>query len=317
MNGKRVIIVGWLPEGGLERLRQTFPEHIFVDARKPDELDQDLESAEIAYGLPPMPRLAEATRLRWIQLDAAGVPRALCPLARDRGIVVTNLAGLYGTTIAEHALALMVMLSRNLQITLRNQQAGVWDRTVMRNMCDLGGRTVAIVGIGNIGSAVARLARAYGMRTIGCRRTDKPSVHLDRLYPPGELNAMLTEADYVVVAAPLTNQTEGMLGAAEFKAMKPGCIYINVSRGPVAQEPALLAALQSGSIAGAGLDVYSTEPLPAGHPFWTMPQVVVSPHYSGEVINQSSRPLERFLRNLHAWKAGKPLEGKVDLEWGY
>ena len=128
---------------------------------------------------------------------------------------------------------------------------------------------------------------------------------------------MLAEADVVAVAAPLTAATTGMLGPAEFAAMKRGVLYVNVSRGGVAQEAALLEALRSGHVAAAGLDVFAVEPLPPEHPFWTMPQVIVSPHYSGEVINQSSRPAECFARNLIAWNDGGDLEGVVDLTAGY
>jgi phosphoglycerate dehydrogenase-like enzyme len=140
---------------------------------------------------------------------------------------------------------------------------------------------------------------------------------VDRLYPLAELHAMLAEADALAVAAPLTRHTEGILGPAEFQAMKRGLLYVNVSRGGIAQEKALLAALETGQVAAAGLDVFASEPLPAEHPFWQMPQVLISPHYSGETINHSSLPVERFRRNLRAWQAGQQLEGVVDLEWGY
>jgi phosphoglycerate dehydrogenase-like enzyme len=155
------------------------------------------------------------------------------------------------------------------------------------------------------------------MRIVGCRRTPRYTPYVDRLYPSGEMRAMLAEADYVAVAAPLTKHTGGMLGPAEFAAMKPGVRYVNVSRGPVAQEQALLAALQSGHVAAAAMDVFAVEPLPPEHPFWSMPQLVISPHYSGETVNNSSLPAERFARNLRAWLAGGELEGIVNLEHGY
>jgi phosphoglycerate dehydrogenase-like enzyme len=140
---------------------------------------------------------------------------------------------------------------------------------------------------------------------------------VDRVFPHTQLHAMLAEADHLAVAAPLTTQTEGMLGRAEFEALRPGAIYINVSRGAIAQEAALLEALNSSKVAAAGLDVFATEPLPIDHPFWSLPQVLVSPHYSGETVNQSSQPVARFERNLAAWSTGHGLEGLVDLEWGY
>jgi phosphoglycerate dehydrogenase-like enzyme len=318
MNAKpQVLVLAWMPEGMLSRLRAEFPELSLVDGRAPADFDRSFGGASITYGLPPVARLGEAAGLRWIQLISAGVPQDLCPVARRQGVTVTNLAGLYGPSIAEHALALMVMLARNLHVVLRNQQQRRWDHDVCHTMADLQGRTLAIVGLGNIGQSIARLARAYGMRVLGCRRTDEPAAVVDRLYHRADLHAMLAEADYVAVAAPLTAHTEGMLGPAEFAAMKPGVVYINVSRGAVAQEPALLAALRSGHVAAAGLDVYTTEPLQPDHPLWDMPQVILCPHYCGETINLSARPAERFARNLRAWLAGSELEGRVDLEWGY
>jgi len=298
-------------------LRAEFPSCEFLDARDPSILHQYLGQAAVLYVLPPVPRLEDATQLRWIHLKSAGVPQDLCPIAARRGITVTNLAGLYGPTIAEHTLALMVLLARNVHVALRNQQQRRWDRDVAKTMSDLRGRTLALIGVGNIGQNVARLARAYGMRVVGCRRTDRPSPHVDRIYRSSELASMLAEADFLVVAAPLTARTEGLLGPAEFRALKRGAIYVNVSRGGVAQEQALLDALQSGQVGAAGLDVFAAEPLAPDHPFWTMPNVVITPHYSGETVNNSLQPVERFARNLCAWTTRQPLEGVVDLEHGY
>jgi phosphoglycerate dehydrogenase-like enzyme len=312
-----VLVMHWLPDGELARWAKEFPDIDFVDARAPEAFARHAGQAAIAYGLPPADRLKEAASLRWIQLASAGVPWPLCQPARDANIRVTNLAGLYGPSIAEHALGMMLFLARNLHIAHHNQKEGRWDRTVLDTMRDLHGKTLAVVGLGNIGQNIARLAHGFGMRILGNRRRPRPTPLVDRVYSPGETRAMLGEADYVAVAAPLVRQTEGMLGQAEFDALKPGAIYVNVSRGPIAQEAALLAALQSRKIVAAGLDVFAVEPLPAGHPFWTMPNVLVSPHYSGETVNYSRLPAERFVRNLHAWLAGRELEGNVDLEQGY
>ncbi len=317
MSKPQVLILAWLPDGVLPRLAAEFPGCDFLDAREAAAFDRHWPAATAVYGQPPVARLGEAAALRWIQLISAGVPQDLCPAAHERGLTVTNLAGLYGPTIAEHALALMTMLARNLHTACRNQFSRTWDRDVARGMSDLHGRTLALVGVGNIGRHVARLARAYGMCVLGCRRTDRPTPFVDRVYPLKDLHAMLAGADFVTVTAPLTAHTEGMLGPAEFAAMKAGAFYVNVSRGGVAQEAALLEALRSGRLAGAGLDVFTVEPLPADHLFWAMPQVVVSPHYSGETVNNSALPVERFARNLRAWLAGRPLEGVVNLEWGY
>jgi D-2-hydroxyacid dehydrogenase (NADP+) len=314
---EHVLVAAWLPEGWFERLQRRHPGHEWLDGRTPEGLGRGLPRATVLYGLPPVDRLGEALGLRWVQLISAGVPPELCPVARRRGITVTNLAGLYGNSVAEHAFGLMIVLARRFHLAVRNQQREVWDRDVGRGLSDLGGRTLAVIGLGNIGRAVARLGRAFGMRVVGCRRRDLAVPEVDRLYPLAQLRDMLAEADYLVVAGPLTAHTEGMLGPAEFAAMRPGVVYVNVSRGGIAREEALLEALRSGRVAAAGLDVFAAEPLPPGHPLWSMPNVVVIPHLAGEAVNQSPRPAERFSRNLSAWDLGRPLEGLVDLEWGY
>jgi phosphoglycerate dehydrogenase-like enzyme len=317
MSQPRILVLARLPDGLLPRLAARFPAYDWTDARDPAAFERHHAAAAVVYGLPPVARLTEMTALRWIQLPWAGVPPELCPAAQARNIIVTNLAGLYGPSIAEHAFALLTMLGRNLHTAPRNQTQGNWDRGVADRMLDLRGRTLAVVGLGDIGRSIARLGRAYGMRVVGCRRTEAPTPGVDRLFPCKELRAMLGEADVVAVAAPLTAATAGLLGPDEFAAMNRGVLYVNVSRGAIAQEAALLESLRSGRVAGAGLDVFAVEPLPPEHPFWTMPQVIVSPHYSGEVVNRSPRPAERFARNLAAWGDGRELEGLVNLAAGY
>ncbi len=312
-----ILVCHWLPDGECARWTNEFGDCEWVDARAPQVAARALPRATISYGLPDIKLLSQAKALRWLQLASAGVPAALCSIAAQQSVRVTNLAGLYGPTIAEHALSLMLILSRNLQIVQRNQFEKKWDRTVADTMRDLHGKTIGIVGLGNIGQNIARLAKAFGMRVVGCRRTPRPTPFTDRVYAVGELKAMLAEADYVAVAAPLTGATDGMLGPAEFQSMRQGAIYINVSRGPVAQESALVAALQSGRLAGAGLDVFAAEPMPVQHPLWEMPNVVISPHFSGETVNNSALPAERFKRNLRNWLAERELEGTVDLALGY
>ena len=317
MSKPAILVVHWLPDGELARWTKEFADCEFIDARDTQIAAREIPGATIAYGLPDLNLLPQATALRWIQLASAGVPAPLCPAAAQQNIRVTNLAGLYGPTIAGHALGLMLILSRNLHVAQRNQLDKKWDRTVASTMRDLHGKTIAVVGLGNIGQNIARLCKALGMRVVGCRRTPRPTPFTDRVYAAAEMRTMLAEAEYVTVAAPLTRETDGMLGPAEFQAMRPGAIYVNVSRGPVAQEAVLVDALKSGHLAGAGLDVFAVEPLPAEHPLWTLPNVVISPHYSGETVNNSALPAQRFARNLRNWLAGRDLEGPVDLALGY
>jgi D-2-hydroxyacid dehydrogenase (NADP+) len=312
-----VLVLHWLPDGELASWANEFPQVEFIDGRDPEVARRELSRTEITYGLPDVARLPDAAALRWIQLASAGVPWNLCAPAKQANICVTNLAGLYGPTIAEHALAMLLFLARNLFIARDNQKQARWDRNLAFTMRDLHDKTLAIVGVGNIGQNIARLARGFGMQILGCRRRQGATPYVDQVFAPHEIKTMLAQADYVAVAAPYIPKTDGLLGLEEFAAMKPGAIYVNVSRGAVAQEGALLAALQSGKIAAAGLDVFAVEPLPAEHSFWAMPNVLVSPHYSGETVNNSRLPALRFARNLRAWLTNSNLEGTVDLDHGY
>src|SRR5262249_26341752 len=162
-----VLVQAWLPDGYFEQLAGRFPEFDWIDGRTPAALEANLPRATIVYGLPPAARLSVAAQLRWIQLAWAGVPQELCPLAQPRGLTVTNLVGLYGPSIAEHALALMTLTSRNLHLALWQQRERRWDRSLAATMADLRGKTAAILGLGNIGRHIARLARAFGMRVVG------------------------------------------------------------------------------------------------------------------------------------------------------
>lgn len=318
MSGQRlVLLAAWIHDDVRQQLLHQFPECRFEDARDRSTLERLLGEAEIVYGTPPAELLPKAGRLRWIQLPAAGVPWELCDGLKGRDVLVTNLAGLYGPTIAEHALALMLVVSRNFHIAFRQQMERVWRRDLSQTMRDLHGKTSAIIGLGNIGQNIARLCRCFGMRVVGCRRTMQPTPHVDQLFPCDRIGEMVSEADYVVVAAPLTRQTAGMLGPAEFGAIKPGAIYVNVSRGAVADEDALLDALRSGHLAGAGLDVFAVEPLPPEHPLWTLPNVVITPHYSGETVNQSAQPGHLFTRNLRRYLKNEEIGHRVNLELGY
>jgi phosphoglycerate dehydrogenase-like enzyme len=312
-----VLLTHWVHDSVRERLLHHLPEAECIDARDSAVLEEILPRASVCYGAPPMPLLPRARVLRWIQLQWAGVSFELCDALRGSSIQLTNMAGLYGPTIAEHALGLMIGVARNFHRAMRQQHEHLWRRDLGESMVDLQGKTAAILGVGNIGQHIARLCQAFGMRVLGCRRSGLATACVDEMFPPSRLVDMLRPADFVVVAAPLTRETDGMLGQAEFAALKRGSFFINVSRGRIAREEVLVESLRSGQLAGAGLDVFSVEPLPKEHPLWTMPHVMITPHYSAEIINRSPQPGERFLRNLKAYLAGDGLQNVVDVARGY
>ncbi|MEX2225829.1 MAG: D-2-hydroxyacid dehydrogenase [Dehalococcoidia bacterium] len=258
-----------------------------------------------------------APRLKWIQLTSAGADRLLSSGFIEEGITVTTVSGLHATPIGEYVLAAILMFAKGMPRTMRAQVRGEWSRFAPT---ELRGKTVGIVGMGHIGEEVARLAKAFGCRIIATRRsvTEQSSTECcDELMPASELPRLLGASDYVVLCVPLTPETRGLIGERELRAMKEGAVLVNIARGPVTVEADLIRALSEGWIAGAALDVFDQEPLPAGHAFWSMENVVVTPHISGgtEIYNQ--RAVEIFTANLRRYLDGEPLHNVVDPARGY
>lgn len=271
-----------------------------------------LSDAEIIFGPVALPvELFEAApNLRWFQALTAGVDQLTAAGLLDRGFVVTKVSGLASSAIAEYAMASMLMLAKGLHTMVRNQAEHRW---AFRFNAELRGKTVGIVGYGSIGKATAKLAKAFGMRVVACRRHSVGSEpDCDLMLPYTELHALLAESDFVVLSVPLTEETRGMIGAAELGAMKRTAYLVNVARGPVVDQDALVAALRDGTIAGAGLDVFEIEPLPEDSAFWDMPNVIVTPHISGAIEGYGHRAAEFFVANLRRYLAGERLENVVD-----
>jgi phosphoglycerate dehydrogenase-like enzyme len=314
-----------VPESTLARLRQAFPDVRFVAADDAASLARDVGDADVYYGFTfPTHLLPAATRLRWIQCITAGVDPELAAAVRGGDIVVTNGAGIAAGPIAEHALAGMLALARNLPTALRLQADARWDRLAVMSgtgsgLRELGGSAVAILGLGPIGRAVARAVAAFGATVRGVRRRPELGAPppLEAVVGPGELRPLLAWADFVVVAVPETPATDGLIGAAELAAMRPSAYLVNVARGAVIDEEALVAALRRGGIAGAALDVFTREPLPAESPLWTLQNVIVTPHVAGATPHYFERALDLFVDNLERWRAGRRLRNAVDLVLGY
>lgn len=254
-------------------------------------------------------------KLRWVHVAGAGVDAVLFPDMVESQVTITNSRGVFDRSIAEYVLGVMLVFAKDLLQTIGLQQQKKW---VHRDTEMLAGHKLLVVGAGSIGRTIARLARCAGMEVDAIARTARYSDEdFGRVFPSEDLDEVLPEADYVVVAAPLTAQTRGMFGAAQFERMKPGARFINVGRGPIVDESALTDALRDGRIAGTALDVFSEEPLPEDSPLWEMPQVVVSPHMSGDFVGWLEALGGLFVENFRRWERGDELLNVVDKERGY
>lgn len=256
-----------------------------------------------------------ADRLRWIHIASAGVDRLLFPELADSPVVLTNSRGIFDRPIAEYVLGLILAIAKDLATTMVLQQQGTWRH---RETLRIDTQHALVVGTGSIGRATGRLLRAAGLSVAGLGRTARSAdPDFGVVHAGGELPALLPDADYVVVAAPLTDATRGMFDAAAFARMKDSAWLINVGRGPIVNEGDMVRALAAGDLGGAALDVFDEEPLPTGSPLWTMPNVVVSPHMSGDFVGWHAALVALFGENLDRWLAGEPLRNEVDKGAGY
>ena len=255
-------------------------------------------------------------RLRWVHTRAAGVDNMLFPELVESPVTFTNGTGVYSASLGEFALAAILYFAKDLRRMMRSQKAGVWDPFDVE---EIAGKTVGIVGYGDIGRAVASRARAMGMRVMALKRTTqaRSDEFAEWIGGPDRLVELMAASDYVVAAAPLTPETRGMVGEAQLAAMKPGAVFVNIGRGPVIDEAALIRALTERRIKGAALDVFETEPLPAGHAFYSMENVLLSPHCADHTADWQANAMRFFLEQFERFRKGEPLRNAVDKRRGY
>ncbi len=259
-----------------------------------------------------------APNVRWLQFTSAGIGQFVKQMGyagRMPDTVFTTARGVHAKPLAEFCLLTMLMFNKGLLRMVHDQERKHWERYAGT---DLVGRTLVIVGVGTIGRKVARIGRAFGMTVIGVKRDavgiDPATLNLHELYGPAQLGEALPRAEYLVLIAPHTPDTEKMIGAPELAALPRGAIVINIARGALVDEPALVEALRSGHLGGAALDVFAEEPLPAGSPLWDMPNVLVSPHSGSTSDRENGRLTNLFCENLRRFLAGEPLLNVLDLE---
>jgi phosphoglycerate dehydrogenase-like enzyme len=314
-----IAVVGnWAAMPSADTLRAALPDDRIVPIQG-DELGPVAE-ADAAFGGFAAERLravlAAGPKLRWVHTFSAGVDRHVPELAAYERITLTNNTGAYDVPIAEHVIAMIFAAAKRVPEHLAAQSRHEWQREVPHQ--ELRGATLVILGLGSIGTELARLASGVGLRVVGVRRdARRPVPGVDRVVPPERFAEVAREADYLAVTAALTPQTRGMLSADILRALKPTAWVINIARGPIVDERALIDALRSRRIGGAALDVFETEPLPKDSPLWTFDNAILTPHVSNSSPKVRERSLALVTENVRRFKAGEPMLNVVDRAAGY
>lgn len=337
---RMLLITARLEACWIERLKRLSPDlHIEQWPASsvqtfPGELWQGVEILYTSYSL-PLPAPEQVPHLRWVQLYSAGPDPILNHPLFQTSVIFTTTSGVHAINMAEYVLTVVLAWFHRFPQTLALQQRGHWpsntERTSVLVSQELRGKTIGIVGYGSIGRQIARLADAFGMRVLAMQRSadhrdhgfvfpgigDSEGTIPDRYYAPDQLNSMLSESDVVVVAVPLTPNTLELFDDKAFQAMKSTAFFVNIARGDVCNESALVRALEKKQIAGAALDVFHQEPLPPDHPLWHLPNVYITPHIMGLTQEYDERAATIFEENLRRFLAGAPLYNVVDKVQGY
>jgi phosphoglycerate dehydrogenase-like enzyme len=315
---RRIVLCYPVEQRHLDQISAAAPGYEIVDAGQ-ERIAQELPGADIFCGHAKVPVPWDKTvargRLRWIQSSAAGLDHCLVPPVVESDIIVTSASGVLADQVAEHTLALMMALSRSLPVFFRAQQRKEFIRRPTR---DLTRATVGIVGFGGNGRRLAEVLRPFKTRLLATDwfPVDKPD-YVEALLPANQLGVLLPQADFLVLNVPLTDVTRGMIDAAAMAKMRPGSFLVNVARGPLVVEADLVAALESGHLAGAALDVTEPEPLPSNSRLWDLPNVIITPHVGGQSARRADDMTDLFCDNLRRYLAGGPLRNVVDKRLGF
>jgi phosphoglycerate dehydrogenase-like enzyme len=305
------------------------------EAKNAEDLAGVMDGVDVLYALRVLPRPQDAPGLRWVQLHSAGIDHALHEALYTGGdVTFTTASGIHTVNVAEYVMAQILAVAHRLPRMFEDKAAAHWteDRQTRYLPHELRGATLGVVGYGSIGREVARLGQGFGMSVLAVKRnlrqladdgyclpgTGDPEAEIpERLYPIQALHSFLGECDYVVLTLPLTEATYHLIDAAALAAMKPTAVLINISRGDIVDEKALVAALEKGTLGGAALDVFNTEPLPPDSPLWKLPNVLISPHISGFTPRYNERAADLFAENLRRYVVGEPLLNVVDQDRNY
>ena len=305
------------------RIRARWPEMRVVHLPHYDHLMDEVPDTDIFVGFSLRPeQFLLARKLKWLHSTAAGVGQLMYPELRKSGIEVTNASGVHRIPMAEHILGILIALARRFPDCFRYQQQSLWAQQELWNAPirprELRGQILLFIGFGAIGREVAKIIRPLGMRVWAVTRSGRAEEGLaEQVFPASKLDEVLPQADFVVLAAPETPETRKMMGAREFALMKPSAYFMNVSRGALVDEPALISALEQRKIAGAALDVASQEPLAPENPLWKLDNAFITPHMSAVSEHLWERQTDLLMENLERWFAGDELLNRVDLNRGY
>jgi phosphoglycerate dehydrogenase-like enzyme len=312
-----ILLYNFKPEQ-LEQIRKLAPDWTILSGKADTISEQHYRDAEVVCGWNSYVNeaLAEGNHLRWVQSISAGINNFPLDQLEEHGVFLTSARGIHPVAMAETLFAMLLSFTRNLHHAIRNQGQLSWKPS--EQYSQLTGKTLGIIGAGAIGAEFARLAAAFGMKVLGIRRSGVPMDNVDQMYTIEHLNEVLTQSDFVVNVLPYTEETHHLFHSGRFAHMKRSAIFFNFGRGASVNTDDLILALQQGSIAGAGLDVFETEPLPSDHPLWSMDNVIITPHIAGWTDHHKQKMTDLFTQNLKTYLAtGKPDCNVVDYKLKY
>ncbi len=301
-----------------QQIRELIPDWTIVSGSSENITPEHYKNAEVVLGWDSdmMDALNSGCKLKWVQTSSAGVDRLPLAAFKSLGIQLTSASGIHPVSMAETLFGMLLAFSRNLHHAIRNQSEHLWKTS--ERYYQLSGKTMGIIGVGAIGKEIARIAGAFGMRTIGVRRDPQPVPGVDKIYAMEQLDEVLSQSDVVVNVLPYTQDTHHLFNSERFGAMSSDALFFNIGRGSSVDTDALVNALKTGIIRGAGLDVFETEPLPEENPLWTMDNVIITPHIGGWTDQYKQRVTDILLHNLQAYlTTGKPDRNVVDYERNY
>jgi len=311
-----------IPPESVDTLRRRFPNLEFIHATTDEQRAEGLQTCDVVYTwILKAAELAAAPNVKWVHTSAVAVETLCLNELFARGIVVSNTRGVQAVPIAEHVMAVVLALAKQLPFAIDNQRQTRWAQNEFmggRLPWLLKGKTLGVIGVGTIGGEIAARAKAFGMEVIAMRRrVGAPIDGIDRIFGPEQLYQFLSLCNVLVIAAPLTPQTHSLLGAGQFTQLPKGAIVVNVGRAKIVDTDALVDAMTSGHLGGAALDVFPQEPLPAEHPLWKTPNVILTPHTSGFRQGHWDEVIELFAENIERFQRGEPLKFRIDPDLGY